>query len=123
MPEHEDLVVHETDDGGHRIIEFKDAFLNYERTDDIRARLKEIVARELSSECRHIILECSHLGVVDSCGLATLVAVNKQIEQAGGHMSLCGVSEMITRLFELTRLDRVFEVHATAEEAIAASPD
>ena len=116
-----DFAVREESDPAVRIVEFRDTFLNYERTDEIKLRLKEVIAREMENGCRRIILDLRNVGVVDSCGLATLVSINKQIGQADGTLALFGLSGMILRLLELTRLDRVFEVHATEDDAVAAT--
>jgi anti-sigma B factor antagonist len=116
-----DFVVREGPSPTTRIVEFRDTFLNYERTDEMRPRLKQLIAREMEGGCRRIILDLCNVGVVDSCGLATLVSINKQIAIAEGTLALFGLSDMILRLLELTRLDRVFEVHATEDEAAAAS--
>jgi anti-sigma B factor antagonist len=115
-----DLLVRATPEPTTRIIEFQDVYLNYERTDELKPRLKELIGHEMAGGCVRVILDLGRLGVIDSCGLATLVSVGKQVRLAGGTLALCGLSEMIGRLFELTGLDQVFEVHPSALEALAA---
>ena len=116
-----DLLIRITPDPATRIFEFRDTFLNYERTDEFKPRLKELIGKEMAVGCTRVVLDLTRLGVIDSCGLATLVSVDKQVRLAGGTLALCGLSEMIRRLFELTGLDQVFEVHATEIEAQAAT--
>jgi len=66
-----------------------------------------------------IVLDLSRVDFIDSSGLGAIVASLKRL---GGHgsLSLCGIRGPIVSLFKLTRMDRVFPMFATEEEAIAA---
>jgi anti-sigma B factor antagonist len=55
---------------------------------------------------------------VDSAGLGTLVLLNKEARAAGGCLILAGLSEHIRDLLRLVRLDEVFAIAATVEEAM-----
>ena len=59
---------------------------------------------------------------VDSSGIASLVEGLKIARDLGSRFLLYGLSKPAITVLELTHLLRVFEVHGTEEEALAALP-
>jgi len=57
---------------------------------------------------------------VDSTGLATLVQGVKNCRQLNGDLRLCSVQQSVRMVFELTRLDKFFEIYLQEEEAVKA---
>ena len=53
---------------------------------------------------------------MDSSGLGALVLALKTVRGAGLKMFVCSINEQIKMLFELTSMDRVFEVFENREE-------
>jgi len=53
---------------------------------------------------------------MDSSGLGALVLALKAVRMAGGRLFVCSINEQIRILFELTSMDRVFEIFETPEE-------
>ena len=70
---------------------------------------------------RRYLFELDDVPVIDSAGLAVLVKVYREIQGKGGRMALSGVQREPMRVFHLTRLDRIFPIHPTAESARAAA--
>jgi anti-sigma B factor antagonist len=68
---------------------------------------------------REIVCDLGEVGSVDSSGLAALVAGVKAAHERGGFFKLVARNERVTRLLELTKLDRVFEMHRSVEDALA----
>lgn len=67
-----------------------------------------------------IVVNLGEVSFVDSTGLATLVQGMKRSRQHGGDLLLCQLQQPVRLIFELTRLDRAFEVLPTEEDAVAA---
>jgi anti-sigma B factor antagonist len=57
-----------------------------------------------------LIVNLEHVESLDSAGLMALVSALKLAQRLGRCMSLCSVSPAIQIVFELTKLDRVFEI-------------
>lgn len=66
----------------------------------------------------HVIINLANVNFVDSTGLATLVIGMKHCRQQNGEMVLCCVRQAVGIIFELTRLDKVFTICNTQEEAL-----
>jgi anti-sigma B factor antagonist len=65
-----------------------------------------------------IILDLAEVEFVDSSGLGVIVSVLKTIGP-NGDLVICGVRDTVMSLFRLTRMNRVFQIFASEEEAIA----
>ncbi|MBM3262299.1 MAG: STAS domain-containing protein [candidate division Zixibacteria bacterium] len=65
-----------------------------------------------------IVLDMSHLRFVDSSGLGSMMLCMRRLKGAGGDLKLCGLSGSVMALFELVRMNRVFDIYPTREEAI-----
>lgn len=65
-----------------------------------------------------VVIDMKNVGYIDSSGLATLVELLKKLKQKGGNLSLSQVSEKVKSLFEITKLDRLFSIYPSNEDAI-----
>lgn len=65
-----------------------------------------------------IIVDLSGVPYMDSSGLASLVKLLSRSRKSGIPVSLAGLTERVRSLFEITRLERVFEMHASIAEAL-----
>ena len=114
------ISVRDHTEAGVSSIRIEDAFLNYALSDELKSGLKGLCGRRIAAGTRGFVLDLSAVTVMDSCGLSVLISVKKAIEADGGRIGLAGLSPMIRRLFEITKLDRVFEIHADVASAVAA---
>ena len=71
-------------------------------------------AVEFASDVSDIILDLSNVNLVDAHGLGVLLQLREQTLASGIHFELINVNENLSRVFEITRLDTVFEIHSSA---------
>ncbi|GHF52600.1 anti-sigma B factor antagonist [Amycolatopsis bartoniae] len=57
-----------------------------------------------------LILDLRHLTLIDSSGLAALVAGYRRVSEYDGVLALIGVPRFLSRMLALTQLDRVIPV-------------
>ncbi len=67
-----------------------------------------------------LVLDLSQLTFVDSSGLGVLISCLRRLNGMGGDLKLCGMLESVHGLFSLVRMDRVFEIHDTRDQALNA---
>lgn len=65
-----------------------------------------------------VIINLTNVNFIDSRGLATLIIALKRCCQQQGDLALCGLRESISTIFELTNLDKVFNIYVTEKEAV-----
>ena len=64
-----------------------------------------------SDDTSEIILDLSDIGTVDAHGLGVLLQLREQAAARGIHFELRNVSKPLYRLFEITRLNTVFDIN------------
>jgi anti-sigma B factor antagonist len=69
-----------------------------------------------------LLVNMTSVKYVDSSGIASLVEGLKISRDHNARFALYGLSKPARTVLELTHLLRVFEVHDTEEQALAASP-
>jgi anti-sigma B factor antagonist len=85
-----------------------------------RQELKELVQAALDQGERRLPIDFSRTGYIDSSGLGALVSISKKIREAGGELRLSGLNEDLRSLFELTKLDTLFAIAETPQQALAS---
>ncbi|MEZ4379563.1 MAG: STAS domain-containing protein [Gemmatimonadales bacterium] len=84
-----------------------------------RQELKQAIQDALDGGARKFVVDFGPTAYIDSSGLGALVSINKKVREAGGELRLAGLNEDLRSLFELTKLDTLFAISATASEALA----
>lgn len=69
---------------------------------------------------RRFVLDLKEVKFVDSAGLSTLVRCLKRARGEGGELHLAGLQSAVKRTFELTRLDRSFDIQSDVAKAVQA---
>ncbi len=63
-----------------------------------------------------ILVNLEDVTFMDSSGLGALVVALKKVRAIGKKMCVCSVSQQLQILFELTSMDRIFEIYKTQDE-------
>jgi anti-sigma B factor antagonist len=79
-----------------------------------------VLSASLASGRTRLVLDLTGVMFIDSTGLSVLLNTLRRITRAGGAMALVCSNPTVLRLFEITKLDSTFDLHAELEPAIAA---
>jgi anti-anti-sigma factor len=63
-----------------------------------------------------VLVDLKNVTFMDSSGLGALVLAFKTLRAANSKLVLCSINEQIRILFELTGMDKVFEIFANQDE-------
>ncbi len=85
-----------------------------------RQELKQKMLEELEGGARKLLVDFTQTGYIDSSGLGVLVSLSKKIREQGGALRLAGLNDDLRTLFELTKLDTLFQIADTREQALAS---
>jgi len=77
-------------------------------------------AVQSASDAGDIILDLSNVTVIDAHGLGVLLQLREHSLANGIHLKLMNMSERLSRVFEITRLNTVFEINFGRELLMAA---
>ena len=83
-----------------------------------RQELKQRILDALEAGDRKFLVDFTRTGYIDSSGLGVLVSLSKKIRDQGGDLRLAGLNEDLKTLFELTKLDTLFGISDSPDEAL-----
>jgi len=81
--------------------------------------LREAVDAQLNGSA--VVLDLARVSTIDASGLGLMLALRRQAEAKGVGLKLMNVSKFVKQVFEITRLDTVFEVIPRVEPLPARS--
>ncbi len=81
---------------------------------------KQQLLQVISDGAMNVIVDFSDTTFIDSTTLGVLVGGVKRLRTNEGQLSLVCSDRNITKIFEITGLDRVFTIYGTRAEATAA---
>lgn len=83
------------------------------------AEFKRDIAPMLQANSQTVI-DLSRVRFVDSSGLGAMLSCLRQVSARSGDLKLCGMSKQVRATFELVRMNRIFDIFPTREEAVRA---
>lgn len=83
--------------------------------------LRQEIMDQVEGGVTHLLVNLEKVEYLDSTGLGILIGGVKRLKEQGGSLKLVGPSARITRIFEITGLNKIFDVYATEADALGAS--
>jgi anti-sigma B factor antagonist len=80
---------------------------------------KQQLLDAISQGARHVVVDFTDTTFIDSTTLGVLVGGVKRLRSNDGQLALVCSDRNITKIFEITGLDRVFTIYGTRDEAVA----
>lgn len=94
--------------------------IDVERIDAaIAIRFKDEMRNQTDGGPERTVLDLTQVNFIDSSGLGAIVASMKQM--GGRRLDLAGLAPAVDKVFRLTRMDTVFNLFATLEDALDLS--
>ena len=94
-----------------------------------RKILDEASIQELGSELfalveldnrKTILLDFEGVEFLSSAALGKLITFDRKVKTSKGRLKMCGLAPGILEVFQVTKLNKVFDIRADAAEALAA---
>jgi anti-sigma B factor antagonist len=79
---------------------------------------KQQLIEAINQGARHVVVDFSDTTFIDSTTLGVLVGGVKRLRTNDGQLSLVCSDRNITKIFEITGLDRVFTIYPSRSEAL-----
>ena len=83
--------------------------------------LRDLMNNLLSEGQRHFVLNLAGVDYIDSSGLGQLITIWTSIRNKGGHMTILSPTKRVQRLFDITRLNSVFQIMEQENDAIQSA--
>ncbi|MEU5882770.1 STAS domain-containing protein [Spirillospora sp. NPDC047279] len=83
-------------------------------------RLREMLLDIIENGGLHLVVDLGDVTFLDSTGLGVLVGIFHRLRARDGSMTFMGVNDRVRRVFHVTQLTKIFVLHRTLDDAIAA---
>ncbi len=81
---------------------------------DLSAKLTKFIEQK----GKHVVVDMASIDLINSSGLGMLVSTLTSMRKIGGTVKLADIPKSALHLLEITRLNTVFELCTTVEEAV-----
>lgn len=81
--------------------------------------LRQEIMDQVDKGTKNILVHLEKVEYLDSTGLGILIGGVKRLKEQNGSLKLVGPSPRISRIFDITGLNRIFDVYATQADALA----
>ncbi|MFP4144885.1 MAG: STAS domain-containing protein [Phycisphaeraceae bacterium] len=110
------IIVHQEDKGVTRI-EFVDRnILEEAAIQQIGEEIASLIEPQASPK---LLIDFTNVEHLSSAALGTLINVSNRIREKGGQLRLANIDPQIYEVFVITRLNKLFQIHDSNEEALA----
>lgn len=79
-------------------------------------QLRKEISNVLDDEVKMILIDLQDITFINSSAIGALVATMKMVRGKGGTLSLCSLNDQVHLLFELTKIDHIFEIFVDRQE-------
>ena len=84
-------------------------------------QFKEAVSAAINENKPAIVINMDKVTYMDSSGFGTLLSATKRLRPLDGALYLSGCNEAIQRMLQITRLNTIFGVYPSEDEALSAA--
>jgi anti-sigma B factor antagonist len=81
--------------------------------------LQVAIKQAMSDKPERVVVDLSSVSYMDSSGVATLVEAMQIARRQKTSLLLCGMQDKVRAIFEIARLDRVFVIVDSQQDALA----
>lgn len=82
-----------------------------------QSSLKESLASQIPAHIKNIVLDFSEVDFIDSSCLGALIALTRKIRAEKGDIRIAALKEEVRSIFQITRLDKIFQIFDTVDQA------
>ncbi len=83
-------------------------------------RLRQAIIDLVEGGATRIVVDMEKVDFLDSTGLGVLVGGLKRVRVKDGSLSIVTTQDKILKIFDITGLSRVFDIHPSVDAAVAA---
>ena len=82
-------------------------------------KVREELAKLLQKDAPKVLMDLGGVRYIDSSGLATFIDFFQKMKRSSGKLAFFNVNQSVRSVFEIAKLDTVFHLMASEQEALA----
>lgn len=83
-------------------------------TDRLQSHLEEM----LENKAKFIVMDLKHVSIITSLGIGGVIRALRTVREKDGDLKLSAVNASVKKVFDITRLNELIEIHETSDDAV-----
>jgi anti-sigma B factor antagonist len=108
------MKLHTTKSNGTMVLYIKEKRLDAHNSGELKEQMLQLGENGKI----HLVVDLEEVQFIDSSGLGALLSGHKNTILQNGSFKLCNLQSQVQSMFELTRLQRVFDIYPSVQEAL-----
>ena len=88
--------------------------LDFHSSPELREKLQELIKKQAAK----ILINLKKVSYIDSSGLATFVETLQKMKRQSGRLILSDLAPAVRSVFEIAKLDHIFQLTGSEQEAL-----
>ncbi len=84
----------------------------------IAANVKKELTTVIENGCNNLVIDLSNISFIDSSGFGALVTIFNHAKNRGSRVLLTNIAAETMELVKVTKLDQVFDLYASVDDAL-----
>lgn len=97
------------------ILTVKGNLVQKEDSDKLQDRLMGVMD---ANNAKMIVIDLKHVSIISSLGIGGVIRALRTVREKGGHLKLSNVNSSVKKVFDITKLNELIEIHDTSDAAI-----
>ena len=97
------------------VLTVKGNLVQKEDTDKLQERLMSMMD---SNNAKFIVIDLKHVIIISSLGIGGVIRALRTVKEKKGDLKLSAVNASVKKVFDITKLNELIEIHDTSDEAI-----
>ncbi|RPH95645.1 anti-sigma factor antagonist [candidate division KSB1 bacterium] len=103
-------------EGDVMVVSLQGKIISSQDTADLHGEIRKAIENSIHK----VVLDMAGMDWMNSTGLGAIVAVSGRLKNADGTLKLAAMNETVSNLFQLNKLNLIFEIHPTVAAAVAS---
>ncbi len=86
----------------------------------LQEQFKADILKQISEDPCSLVINLKEVDFIDSACLGALIAVARRLRERKGDLKLSEMSSEVRSIFQITRLEKVFEIFDDTDSAVSA---
>ena len=86
----------------------------------VSPEVAESLRAMIAKKPKEVVIDLSRVTYLDSSGLAVHSEGMQSVQEYGGRFAVAGVQESVKHIFDIARLDQVFQIFPDVDSALSA---
>ena len=104
-------------DNKNLMVELLATELDHHIANEVREEIDYVLKEK---QVKNVVFNFKNIRFMDSSGIGVVIGRYKQVSSEGGKVAVININDRVKKIFDLSGMNKIIEVHSTYEDAISS---